>query len=171
MVAAARNGYLPVVQLLLDLRADPLDSPDSPWSDLEHDCCLVAAAAAGGNPQMVQLLLDRGATLHLEWDEALGGAAINGRVETARLLLTTVRAVADVQQQVQQPPPQQQHTQQEQPRHQKLNRKQQPHTAQQKPALPAWANIGDCLSLASEQGHIGMVLLLLHSAWRSHSRH
>jgi ankyrin repeat protein len=54
---------------------------------LPYPTCLVAAAA-GGNPAIVQLLLDLGVSFGQHWEQALAEATSRGHSEMVRLLLS-----------------------------------------------------------------------------------
>ena len=71
---AAQNDNPAVVEALLDAGA----------GDLAEGLC---ASAAEGHTALAALLLDRGADVHAMNDAALFSAALNGRLETATLLL------------------------------------------------------------------------------------
>jgi hypothetical protein len=92
---AAVSGNLLLVQFLLDTGGDVNGTPGTLWSELRTNnsrenkswCRPIYTAAACGNADVLQLLVDRGAALEPCWHEALAVAAQNGRMEAARLLL------------------------------------------------------------------------------------
>jgi ankyrin repeat protein len=103
LCSAAKGSHLPVVQYLLDQGADPNNRQKTLWSSETsflpnvsrvYNCPLVAAAA-GGNPAVMQLLLDRGATVVDCWYESLTAAAGGGHLQAVHLLLSMANTGVD----------------------------------------------------------------------------
>jgi hypothetical protein len=105
---AAAGGHLAVVQLLIEVlqrRHKDNNGPDPGavlasvvikcpllFKDLYGDAvpyptCLVAAAA-GGNPAIVQLLLDLGVPFNQHWEQAIAEATRRGHSEVVNLLIS-----------------------------------------------------------------------------------
>jgi hypothetical protein len=89
MFIAAEQGHTDVVHFFLDQGADVHNDEDSPWSgETEYTSCLVAAAA-GGNPQLLRLLLeDYGMALEPDWAEAMEAGVTRGHAEAVQGLLS-----------------------------------------------------------------------------------
>jgi hypothetical protein len=96
---AAQHGNLEMVRFLLDRGADANNRLGSLWSGRytvpvgtsvrgDADTCPMVSAACGGNPAVMQLLVDRGATLEDCWHEALTCAAARGHEAAVQWLLT-----------------------------------------------------------------------------------
>jgi ankyrin repeat protein len=140
---AASEGHKEVVELFLALGADPDNTPGTPWSGGSGLASLLVQAASGGNLELVQLLLQRGMSLARDWQLVLKVAVRGGHLNLVRLLID--RAHAAVMEQPQQQP-------------QRLT-KQQSSVPGSKHSMPGWAR----LWVAAEAGHMGLMLLLLHS--------
>jgi hypothetical protein len=104
LCVAAACGNLEAAQFLLDRGADANNRSGTPWagksatpsssnSRVGWFTCPVVAAAVGGNPAVLQLLVDRGAKLENCWHEALAQAAGEGHYKAVQWLLTEAVAM------------------------------------------------------------------------------
>jgi hypothetical protein len=104
LCAAARGGHSGAVQFLLDLGASPdnvvgtaFSGPKKPSHSrrVDPESCPLLAAAAGGDPDALLLLVNKDANLLNCWHECLAAAARAGHLETVQWLLTLANTHLD----------------------------------------------------------------------------
>jgi ankyrin repeat protein len=177
MFIAAEQGHTAVVRCFLDQGADVYNANNTPWLGLSKFGSCLVAAAAGGCPELLQMLLDDcGMPLQPDWADVLRTAASKGHVQAVRVLLTAAATTVEGtiregntqslgqgqgeagQQEVARAlcssaeisDQQQQEQQPEQPQHH-----------QRQSVLPAWAGVADALWGAVVPGHTEVIRLLL----------
>jgi hypothetical protein len=98
MCAAAEAGQVGVVRLLLDKGAIVKTWVEPAWPGHSRltgplNCrschtCPILAAASGGNPEVLHLLITKGTAMYRYWHRSLVQAVACGHVDTVRVLLT-----------------------------------------------------------------------------------
>jgi ankyrin repeat protein len=188
MFTAAAAGHLDVVQFFLGQGADLYSFRGTPWAgDSDFTSCL-EAAAAGGNPELLQLLINHyGMAVEPDWPKVLEAAVTSGNDKAVHVLLIAA-AVEGGDGEVgsssahltpSQPPQavQQEAIQQFQQRQQQQQQEVQQILAecvrsllQLQSLLPPWAKLDAALLMAARLGHLKVVILLLNCGGRRFSR-
>jgi ankyrin repeat protein len=87
LFTAAKAGHLHIVRFFLEQGASLDNKRGTPWfGSVDYPSCAVAAAA-GGNIEVLQLVLDASGPLDWHWHEAVAAAAAEGHWDAVHLLL------------------------------------------------------------------------------------
>jgi ankyrin repeat protein len=187
MFEAAAGGHLDVAQFFLGQGADLYSFRGTPWAGESDFTSCLEAAAAGGCPELLQLLLnDYGMAVEPDWPKVLEAAVRSGNNEAVHVLLTAAAAEgqdgevgSSAAHLIPRQPPQA--VQQEAMK--QLLRQQQQGEVQQilancvrsyqllqlQSLLPPWAKLDEALLLAARLGHTNVIILLLNCGDRRFS--